>query len=87
MKARVAMVDGKFGLNVNGPMQGEVVELNWVLVADDIGAGSRLGCELMQVDLEQIGHLKHVKNKGLIPDHAEIQVNCNLSPFIKIQFF
>jgi uncharacterized protein (DUF362 family) len=61
VKARLAIVDGKFGLNINGPIKGMPVQLNWGLVTNDIGTGARLACELMQVQPEKISHLKYAK--------------------------
>jgi uncharacterized protein (DUF362 family) len=86
VKARVAIIDGRFGLNLNGPMKGQPVELNWALITDNIGAGARLACELMQVPLEKIRHLKYAQKLGNIPEREQIQVNCELQPFIKNKF-
>ena len=86
VKARVAVIDGKYGLNVNGPMRGCPVELNWVLVANDIGAGARLACELMQVSLEKIPHLRYAKELGFIPELDEIIINQDIRPFLREKF-
>lgn len=86
VKTKVAIIDGKYGLNVNGPMRGEPVDLNWVLVADDIGAGAALVCELMQVPLSRIKHLSYAKKMGCIPDLDEIEVNQDIQPFVREKF-
>jgi len=86
VKARVAIIDGRYGLNVNGPMRGQPVELNWVLVANDIGAGDCLACELMQLPLEKVPHLRYAKKLGYIPDLSEIELNQDVQPFLKEQF-
>ena len=86
VKAGAAIIDGKYGLNVNGPMKGCPVELNWVLVTNDIGAGSLVACELMQIPLEKIDHLRYAKNQGFIPEFDEISVNQDLRPFLKEKF-
>lgn len=87
VKAKGAIIDGKYGLNENGPMRGFPVELNWVLVTNDIGAGARLACELMQISLEKIRHLKYAKKFGLVPDLNEIELNKDIKPFLKEKFF
>lgn len=87
VKAKVAIVDGKYGLNVNGPMRGSPVELDWVLVTNDIEAGARLTCELMQVLLEKIPHLKYAKELGLVPEVDEIIVNQDIRPFLREKFY
>ena len=45
-KARIAIVDGTYGLNVNGPLRGTPVRLDWLLVANSLGAGDRVVSEL-----------------------------------------
>jgi uncharacterized protein (DUF362 family) len=87
VKSKVAIIDGRYGLNVNGPMRGEPVELNWVLVTDDIGAGARLACELMQIPLDKIPHLHYAEKQGAIPALSEIELNRDFRPFIKGRFF
>lgn len=86
VKAGVAIIDGKYGLNVNGPMEGHPLELNWVLVTNDIGAGARLSCELMQIPLEEIPHLNYAKEQGIIPKLDEIIINQDLHPFLQEKF-
>jgi uncharacterized protein (DUF362 family) len=87
VKAKVAIIDGKYGLNVNGPMQGQNVDLGWALITNNIGAGARLACELMQINLEKIKHLRYAQSLGMIPDMSEIQINQNLQPFIREKFY
>jgi uncharacterized protein (DUF362 family) len=87
VRAKVAIVDGKYGLNVNGPMRGQAVELDWVMVTDDIGAGAALTCELMQIPLEEVRHLRYIRGRGYIPDRGRIQVNQDIAPFQKTPFY
>ena len=86
VKARVAIIDGKYGLNENGPMEGHPIELNWILVTNDIGAGARLSSELMQIPLKKIPHLKYAEDQGIIPKLNEIIINQSLHPFLKEKF-
>jgi uncharacterized protein (DUF362 family) len=87
VKTRVAIMDGKYGLNVNGPMRGVPVELNWVMAADDIGAGARLALALMQVPLEKIAHLRYAQTLGLVPELEAITLNRPWQPFVKEKFY
>jgi hypothetical protein len=86
VKARVAIMDGQYGLNINGPMRGTPVKLDWVLVTDDLGAGSRVACELMQIPLERIAHLRYARQLGLIPDLRDIELNTDLAPYKGVKF-
>jgi uncharacterized protein (DUF362 family) len=87
VKAKIGIIDGQYGLNVNGPLRGEPVKLDWLMVADDLGAGARMACELMQIPLESIPHLRYAKSRGWVPDREEITTNCDISPFIKEKFY
>ena len=84
--ARVAIVDGRWGLNVSGPLRGDPVALDWLLVTDDLGAGARICCELMQVPLTKIRHLRYVERAGAIPARTEIETNRDTAPFVRDRF-
>jgi len=86
VKTRVAIIDGSFGLNRSGPLRGEAVELGWVGVADDPGSGERVACELMQVPLEKVPHLRLAEKQGLIPPLGAVVLNQDLRPFLKQPF-
>jgi uncharacterized protein (DUF362 family) len=86
VKARVAIVDGTYGLNVDGPMLGEAVPLDWMLVADGLGAGARVACALLQVPLEKVRHLRYVQDHGLIPSLDAIALSQDWRPFLKQPF-
>ena len=79
-------MDGKYGLNENGPMRGKPVELNWLMVADNPGAAERVACKLMQVPLESVPHLRYAQKLGLIPRWSDIGLSCGLEPFLKEKF-
>jgi uncharacterized protein (DUF362 family) len=81
VRAGCAIIDGTYGLNRSGPLRGDPVRLGWVCVTNDIGAGARLGCELMGVPLEKVGHLRYAESQGLIPTLDEIELNTELEPF------
>ena len=85
--AKVVMMDGKYGLNRNGPMIGDAVELNWVMVADNIGAAARVGCMLMGIPLNKVAHLRYAEKLGLLPAYSEISLNQNIELFQKQKFY
>jgi uncharacterized protein (DUF362 family) len=87
VKARVAIVDGKFGLNQNGPMKGVPVPLDWLMVSDHIGAAARTACDLLQVPVEKVPHLEFARQNGWIPAPAEITLNQEIQPFTREKFY
>jgi uncharacterized protein (DUF362 family) len=87
VKTRIALVDGKYGLNHNGPMLGDPVLLDWALVSDHIGTAARVVCRLMGTQIEKIPHLRYAETQNMIPKDEEIEINCDLAPFIGPRFY
>lgn len=87
IRTRVAIIDGAYGLNVSGPLQGSPVELNWLLVTSDIGTGAVVACKLMQISLDKVAHLKYAKKLGYVPDFCDIEINQDIQEFLKEKFF
>jgi uncharacterized protein (DUF362 family) len=86
VKAGSAIIDGRYGLNRSGPLQGDEVYLGWLAVASDIGSGARIGCELMRVRLDRIRHLRYAKKQGLIPSLAGVELNTPVERFLGPRF-
>lgn len=59
-----SIIDGRYGLNGSGPMKGSVVELNWLLAANDLVAADRVCLQLMQVAEERVRHLQYFRHQG-----------------------
>lgn len=62
------LMDGRFGLNVNGPMRGEPVELGWLLGGNDLVAADRVACRLMGIDESRVPVLRFFRGRGWWPD-------------------
>jgi uncharacterized protein (DUF362 family) len=75
----IGLVDGRYGLNRSGPMRGEVMELNWLLMGDDLYATDRTCCRLMQIDPNCVRHLGHGMENN-------IRFNQDWTRFVKIPF-
>jgi len=86
VKASTAIIDGTYGLTVSGPLRGKAVQLNWLMVTDNIGAGARLTCELMQIPMAKVRHLRYAERQGHIPERHNIELNEDLTKFLKEEF-
>lgn len=80
LKFRYAFLDGKYGLNGNGPMVGQPIEINWFVVSNSLGAFDVVVSEMMEFNWKNIGHLREAVNLGFIPDRKEIVVIGDLVP-------
>jgi len=74
LKFRYAFLDGKYGLDNNGPMMGDPVEVNWFVASNSLGAFDRVVSGMMGFDWQRIGHLKMAEKYGFMPKAGEIQI-------------
>jgi uncharacterized protein (DUF362 family) len=86
VRARFAIVDGKFGLNRSGPLRGDPVELGWFLAADDLFGADRTACDVLQVDWRRITHLSP-GGKGARPEHVPPRINLDPASLRSEKFF
>lgn len=74
LKFRYAFLDGKYGLDNNGPMIGDPVEVNWFVASNSLGAFDIIVSEMMGIDWNKIGHLKMAERYGYLPKREEIKI-------------
>lgn len=84
--ARYAIIDGRVGLNRSGPMMGEAVHLGWICVTNDLGAGARIACHLMQVNPAEVPHLHYAEKMGLLPALEDIDISGDVRQFVGPKF-
>jgi uncharacterized protein (DUF362 family) len=71
---KYAFLDGKYGLDLNGPIEGKPVETDWYAASNSLGAFDLTVSGLMGIDWRKIGHLKASEKYGLIPKPEEISI-------------
>ena len=81
-----SIIDGRYGLNRSGPMMGDAVELNWLLVSNDLVAADRVCCRLMQLDERKVKHLCYFQNRGWWSEFSEIRLRPDWESFCKTKF-
>lgn len=81
-----AVIDGRYGLNRSGPMAGDPVRLDWLLVANDLVAADRTGCRLMQVAEDEVAFLRFFRDHGWWPAWDKVARNADLAPFLREAF-
>lgn len=72
LKFEFAFLDGKFGLNNNGPMVGDPVELDWFVASNSLGAFDAVVSDMMGFSWKTVQHLRMADKYGLMPDEKEI---------------
>ena len=80
----ISVVDGKFGLTRSGPMRGDEVELNWILLGNNLFGVDEIVCRLMGFDPRNIPHLRYaLRREG----RFQIDFNTDYRQFISNQFY
>lgn len=85
LKFKYAFLDGKFGLNNNGPMEGDAVEIDWFVAANSLGAFDMVVSEMMGIDWKTVKHLKVARSYGFMPERSTIKIVGDIEP-LKRQF-
>jgi len=87
VKARFGVIDGRYGLNRSGPLRGNATRLDWVCVSDSLGAGARVVCELIQIPVKSVPHLRFAESRGFIPRLKDIDTNTEPDAFVGPKFY
>lgn len=86
LRVRLSVIDGRYGLNRNGPMRGDAVDLGWMLLSDDIAAADIVCMTLMGIDPKTIGYLPMSVPGGAIPTADRFLLNRDYKDFIGPEF-
>lgn len=82
-----SIMDGRYGLNGSGPMRGDPVSLDWLLVSNDLVAADRVGCRLMQIDERRVHHLRYFQDQGWRTSYEAIELSKPVESFLKEPFY
>jgi len=74
LKFKYAFLDGKYGLDINGPMMGVPVEVNWFVASNSLGAFDQIVAEMMGVDWRKVGHLRMAEKQGCMPKREDMAI-------------
>ncbi len=87
LNVRVSIIDGRYGLNRNGPMRGDAVKLDWLIVANNILAADVACCTLMGIDPFSVNYLEYYKKSDPISDLKDIQLSQAYENFMSTKFY
>jgi len=83
----IAVVDGKYGLTRNGPLRGDALELNWVLVGDNLFYVDFVLTEMMGLNPFKIPYLNYILHREGIRSLEGVQFNQDHKSFMKELFY
>jgi uncharacterized protein (DUF362 family) len=82
----IVVMDGRWGLNRNGPMRGEAVALDWLLASDDVLAADLAMAQLLGFAAQQVPHLRYACRRRGWQRSVALECNRELSEFCRQRF-
>lgn len=82
----VAVMDGRYGLTRNGPMRGDAVDLNWVMVADSLLWCDFAALPLMGISAGSVAYLREIFQRERM-NPADLIVNEDYEQCPRTQFY
>jgi uncharacterized protein (DUF362 family) len=79
LKFKYALLDGKYGLNNNGPIVGDVVGVNWFAAANSLCVFDSIISEMMGFKWKTIRYLKVAERYGYLPQKEDIELIGDIS--------
>ncbi len=87
LPSSISIIDGKYGLTRSGPLRGDVVDMNWILISDNIFYADFVVTELMGLDYQGIPYLKYIFEKEEMNSLDEVEFNTDYKKFRKDKFY
>ena len=79
-------MDGRYGLDRNGPMRGEAIELNWLLASDSVFHADLVMARLLGVDWRRVAHLRFFARREPADAFDRIEFNTDYRQFQRARF-
>jgi uncharacterized protein (DUF362 family) len=83
----VSIIDGRYGLNRSGPLRGDVVDLGWIMITDNILAADMVCTKLMGIKPLSIKYLRFYSENNPLPDPELFRFNQDYSRFSGPPFY
>jgi uncharacterized protein (DUF362 family) len=87
LKVGISIIDGRYGLNRNGPLRGDPTYLGWLMVADNLLAADIVCSTLMGIEPSSIKHIRSYNCNGNLPPLDEFHFNQDYKRFIGPKFY
>ncbi len=81
-----SIFDGLVAMRGRGPMEGQAVDLDLLLVSSDVGTGEAAALHVMGIPLAKVRHLAIAAAEGLVPAPGEVRWMSDPAPFMRSDF-
>jgi uncharacterized protein (DUF362 family) len=65
LNPRITIIDGTYGLTEHGPMFGQPLQMNLILVSNNVVVADALGTSIMGIPIKTANHIKVAEKEGL----------------------
>lgn len=87
LNPRCVIMDGKYFLNLSGPLGGDPVQKDLIIASNQVGAASYVACAIMRVPPFKAPHHRVAAEAGLFPaDLSEVELNQSIEQFADLRF-
>ncbi len=87
LRPALSIIDGRYGLNRTGPMLGDPLELNWLLMSEDLYAADYACCQLMGINPKRIYYLQYFEKEEGQLDVKHFRFSQDYHPFVRERFY
>ncbi len=88
LNPRLAILDGTYFLNGAGPMTGDAIRKDLLIIGDDAGAASLATCAIMGIDPRTIRHLRLAQKINMMPSNLDqVRTNEEIGQYHGERFF
>jgi len=85
LNPKITVIDGLYGLDGHGPMFGDPIKMDLMLVSNNVVVADALGAVIMGVPLKKVKHLMVVEKEGIGTTNLEnVRINTNWKQFRKL---
>lgn len=67
-----SIFDGLIALRGRGPMEGDPLDMNALMVSSNVGTGESAALEVMGIPIKRVRHLLIARNEGLLPFDQQV---------------
>ena len=81
-----SIFDGLIAMRGRGPMEGQPLDMNAVMVCSNVGSGESAALELMGIPIKRVRHMLIAKDEGLLPLDRQLIWLSDPIPFKRTDF-
>lgn len=82
----LSIFDGLIAMRGRGPMEGQPLTMNALMVSSNVGAGEIAALEVMGIPIKRVRHLLIAKDEGLLPSDGQVTWLTDPLPFKRNDF-